>query len=183
MAVPPNSKDEVKNPSSPQMTPAQASTELMSYLEQANAEVRDVATLLNRGADINFRDTALRLTPLMRAAGNGHNEIVTFLLSRPNIDANAVDEIGQTALMYALRFHKIAAAHAILDSEKFTNFAACDDRGLSALKIAQQMSQRLLTAPYQQLKERVENKTNAQNPPATAVANPTVESGSTSRDL
>src|SRR5437879_7404602 len=62
----------------------------------------DGAGSLRKGADVNARDSRV-WTPLMRAAGNGHVEIVKLLIEH-GADVNVRDtdkhNAGHTALMH-----------------------------------------------------------------------------------
>ena len=56
--------------------------------------------LIQKGADVNLKNTKDGLTPLMVAAYNGDMEMVDLLL-KSKADVNAADSKGNTPLMIA----------------------------------------------------------------------------------
>lgn len=64
----------------------------------ASRDRLDVArVLLDKGAEVNARDK-MGSCPLHRAASRGHVKMVQLLLSRPSIQLNPADSIGNTPL-------------------------------------------------------------------------------------
>ncbi len=94
-----------------------------------------VELLLAHGADPNVRDM-LGWTPLMRAAHRGGAGLVRRLLDSPDVDVNAQNQFGTTALHIAaatgsLRNAKLLVEHgATLELE--------DSVGNTALTLAEQ---------------------------------------------
>ena len=73
-------------------------TALMVAAAKGHAEI--ISILLNHGAEVNTRDV-YRWTPLMRASFTGHEQAVAALLDDANIDVNAQDDNGATAMHHA----------------------------------------------------------------------------------
>ncbi len=96
------------------------SDELTRSLFEAarTGNVQVAARALAGGADVRSRDTALGAdaeTPLVAAAGNGHDAVVTLLLSRgAEVDARTTS--GWTALMRACNGGYIQCVKLLLDS-------------------------------------------------------------------
>ena len=72
---------------------------LAGAVESGN--VSQVIQLLNEGVDVNSPTGLNGESALMLAAYTGNIEILTLLLSSPNIDINFQDLSGQTALTIA----------------------------------------------------------------------------------
>ena len=73
-------------------------TALMVAAAKGHAEITYI--LIDHGAEVNIRDV-YRWTPLMRASFSGHEQAVAALLSDANIDVNAQDDNGATAMHHA----------------------------------------------------------------------------------
>lgn len=71
---------------------------------------------------------------LLRAARDGHADVVKTLLSAPNADVNAKDEHGNTALMEAARFGHDDVVKALLIAR--ADVRAKNDVGKTALMLA-----------------------------------------------
>lgn len=67
-----------------------------------DGDLEGVKRAVERGADVNARGL-FKMTPLMAAAAKGHEEIVKYLLSRPETDVDTLNAGGTTALMTAAR--------------------------------------------------------------------------------
>lgn len=80
----------------------------------ANGNTETVQSLLNRGADINAKDSNGQ-TALMRAAYEGHLDIVQLLLEY-DADINITDEDGWTALQYAEEFEHFEISSLLRDA-------------------------------------------------------------------
>lgn len=64
----------------------------------ASRDRLDVArVLLDKGAEVNSRDK-MGSCPLHRAASRGHVKMVELLISRPSIQLNPADSVGNTPL-------------------------------------------------------------------------------------
>ena len=75
-----------------------------------------VKQLLAKGVDINILGTTKVGTPLTFCASRANKEVVKLLL-KSGATVNAVDNIGETALMKALDYNKdIAVAEALIRS-------------------------------------------------------------------
>ncbi len=66
-----------------------------------NGDLNGVIEALDQGADINFRDPNQQQTPLIHASKKNHKDVVAFLLGNREVDINAQDNIGETALYTA----------------------------------------------------------------------------------
>ncbi|ROT61389.1 Ankyrin repeat and FYVE domain-containing protein 1 [Penaeus vannamei] len=75
-----------------------------------------VQTLLEHGAKVNARD-AENKTPLHHAIENGHNPIISLLLSHPALDLSLRDKSGITPFAAAMSRKNNKAAQAILSRE------------------------------------------------------------------
>lgn len=73
-------------------------TALMVAAAKGHAEITSI--LLDHGAEVNIRDI-YHWTPLMRASFSGHEQAVAVLLSDAEIDVNAQDDNGATAMHHA----------------------------------------------------------------------------------
>lgn len=71
-------------------------------------------TLIEHRANVNSRD-ADNKTPLHMAIENQHPEIISLLLSVPEIDLSLRDKSGLSPFATALTFRNNKAAQAILD--------------------------------------------------------------------
>ena len=73
--------------------------------------------LVEKNEDVvNLKGSVGEQTPLMAACMHGEVDIVEYLLSKPNIDVNAKDENGDTALHYAAFEHQIAILDMLVHS-------------------------------------------------------------------
>eukprot|EP00002_Diphylleia_rotans_P040628 TRINITY_DN9679_c0_g1_i1.p1 TRINITY_DN9679_c0_g1~~TRINITY_DN9679_c0_g1_i1.p1 ORF type:complete len:235 (+),score=53.27 TRINITY_DN9679_c0_g1_i1:73-777(+) len=60
-----------------------------------------VKKLIDRGADVNFRNKANMWTPLHAAAFQEHGPVILKLITTKGIDLTAVDSLGRTAVDFA----------------------------------------------------------------------------------
>ncbi len=88
---------------------------------------------LAEGADVDSRDF-YRRTAMMRAAFNGHVEVLRFLHDN-RADVNAKDSEGWTALMYATFTCQTEAMEYLISIGADVN--ACNREGWTALSVAQ----------------------------------------------
>lgn len=79
---------------------------------EGKAEV--AAFLLDRGAEINRKDTKYSLTPLHMAAWKGHPDVLRLLLDRGS-DLNAREVDNETALFYAAASDSVESVALLLD--------------------------------------------------------------------
>ncbi|MBI3378678.1 MAG: ankyrin repeat domain-containing protein [Nitrospirae bacterium] len=91
------------------------------YDAAKNGDIVKVRDLLEKGADVNAKDS-YGVTALMGAAYEGHTEIVKTLIDR-GADVNAKDSWGMTALMYAALFGKTKNARLLIDKGSDINEA------------------------------------------------------------
>ena len=80
--------------------------------EESPREAGDVASLLDRGADVNARNSAGQ-TPLILAAQNGHILSMRVLLDR-GADINAQDDRGDSAIMIAANLSDLEMVKLLL---------------------------------------------------------------------
>ncbi len=83
------------------------------------AEIGDVENtkfLIKDNYDVNYscENNCKGWTPLMIASANGHKEIVSILLEN-GADPNIQNELGRTALQYAVRYEFIEIIQMLLD--------------------------------------------------------------------
>ncbi len=108
-------------------------------------KISEVKALLDKGEDTEVRGIFDGATPLMVASKQGHLEIVRLLLQAKAKNANAVDEEGNTPLMYAVRHPKIVKI--LLDDYEISGFFGYsyvrkkNSYGETALKLAIQWQQ------------------------------------------
>lgn len=76
---------------------------------------------LRSGADPNLPQTALDITPLMRAALGGCRPVARALLDLPGIEVNARNKAGETALSYAVRSGNAALVQDLLERRANAN--------------------------------------------------------------
>ena len=76
-------------------------------------DIKDVQTLLDKGANINMPDSYKR-TALMRASDRGHANVVRLLIDR-GANINARDNLGGTALMLACMSGKTEVVRVLID--------------------------------------------------------------------
>ena len=74
-------------------------TPLGTALDHGHTEI--ALMLLDNGADVNMTSSKRRNTPLIIAIENGQKEIVKILLTKKELDVNAKNNWGETALMKA----------------------------------------------------------------------------------
>jgi serine/threonine-protein phosphatase 6 regulatory ankyrin repeat subunit B len=82
--------------------------------------IRQVQLLLNKGAEVNTKDTNDGSTALMLAAEKGHSQIVRLLLDR-GADINEQSNFGGTALLWTLLRGHTDLAHFMLENGLRTN--------------------------------------------------------------
>ena len=100
-----------------------------------SGDVSQVIHLLNEGVDVNCPTGLNGETALMLAAYSGNIEILTFLLSSPNININQQDLSGQTALIIAAyQGHQEFVQYLI--SRQAVNPNLADYRGVTPLLAA-----------------------------------------------
>jgi ankyrin repeat protein len=92
-------------------------------------ELLAVSSLLDRGADVNARNSAGQ-TPLLEAAQNGHVKAMGIFLSR-GADVNARDDHGRTALMIAAGAEDVKMVRLLLSKGADVNVK--DESGFTAL--------------------------------------------------
>ncbi|TAL37809.1 MAG: ankyrin repeat domain-containing protein [Alphaproteobacteria bacterium] len=109
---------------------------LASAAQEGN--IRDIAQLLDAGADIEMRDDRYwDMTPLGMAAHKGHHPAVRLLLERgANIDAQ--DKAGDTPLMNSVYDSRREALEELL--KRGANRDIQNNKGLTAADIARKRS-------------------------------------------
>lgn len=73
--------------------------ELIEAIDNYDTDL--VIRLLNRGADVNYQEDTMGLSPLMFASMEGDKKLVDILLNA-GADVNLIDKIGDNALIYAI---------------------------------------------------------------------------------
>jgi ankyrin repeat protein len=94
-----------------------------------------VELLLRAGADPGNRNTDNQWTVLMVAVAQDHPEVVRRLLAQPDLDANARDERGRTALHLAAELGRAGIA-SLLAEHPSISLNAKDERGMTPLAAA-----------------------------------------------
>jgi ankyrin repeat protein len=114
-------------------TPLWADSALDSKLAGAvmSMDIQETQTLLGQGADSNYKETNRPM--IAWAAQSGSVEIVQALIEA-KADMNAVDGIGQTALMRAVDMDQANVVEALIKAKADTNIQAPD--GKTALIMA-----------------------------------------------
>jgi ankyrin repeat protein len=90
-----------------------------------------VRLLLQKGANINATGHS-GTCALAAAAEDGHENIVTFLLSQ-GAQADAKDEHGMTPFMVAAASHQVGVARVLLQHTGGQGMGDSDEEGLTAL--------------------------------------------------
>lgn len=96
-----------------------------------NRDLAGVENALTNGADINNDRDAIGTTALMLAVGKGCSKITERLLRHPNIDLNARDYEGHTALIAAAATNHPHLLELLLQNKADINVA--DNEGNTAL--------------------------------------------------
>jgi len=97
-------------------------------------DVNDVALLIRKGVDINFKDES-GWTALMNAAYAGAVQTVAFLIGFQTVDVNVSDSNGETALMIAMISGSVEIVELLLSREDI-DISARNSDGNTALDIA-----------------------------------------------
>ena len=99
-------------------------------------DINSIRDLLQRGADINGRtDDWNRWTPLMilaRKEDDKSTQIIVELLKHENLDLNARDEYGKTALIVASEYGELRVVDILLKDDR-VDVNANDDAGNTTL--------------------------------------------------
>ena len=106
-------------------------TALMGACASGNLEAANA--LLERGADVNFRD-ARGWTPLMVAANSGHPDMLSLMAKKGANLAARTDKGGESALHHAIWSGQIGAVQRLLELGADPRLE--DQRGLGALEVA-----------------------------------------------
>lgn len=97
-----------------------------------------VDLFIRAGADCNTRSST-HATPIIAASSMGNREIVSVLLrpeNRTELDIDAQDDEGQTALHHAIRENHPAVVKLLMEAESKANVWTRDIDGKSALDLA-----------------------------------------------
>ena len=117
-----NVKDEQGNPA------------LIVAIAWSDGDTEIIRLLLEKGADVNAKESTIGATALSFASSDGHPEIVRLLLEN-GADMNAKDNVtGYTALIEATSNNEIEVVRLLLENGADIN--AKDLRGMTALMMA-----------------------------------------------
>lgn len=95
----------------------------------------DIAQLLiSHGGNVDIRTRAGKVTPLLRAAFSGKEDMCKFLIKN-GADVKAVDDDGQTVIHRAINSGNLSLAKYFLDIVPELKMQA-DNRGTSPLQLA-----------------------------------------------
>ena len=86
---------------------------LMDACAKPKSNIEEIKTLINMGADINYKND-LGMTAMMRASHMNNGDVVDFLISN-GADIDAQDKDGFTALAVAVRYDSVSVAKILLD--------------------------------------------------------------------
>lgn len=104
------------------------------YAAAHEGNIREIARLLDEGADIEWRASSYwNATPLGVAAHKGHHRAVRLLLDR-GANMGAVFDAGDTPLIYALYSGNVPTIKELLD--RGADRTVENDKGLNAVEIA-----------------------------------------------
>jgi len=107
---------------------ASVNGETMLMTAARSGRVDAVTLLLDRGADVNARESWRGQTALMWAAAEGHAAVVRVLTAR-GADVHARTKVGFTPFLFAVRQGKIDAAVALLGAGANLNDALRGETG------------------------------------------------------
>ena len=82
-------------------------------------DIEGVQATIDYGADVN-EESHRKVTGLMWALYNGHNNVVQLLLNHPQIDINKVDLFGLCALHFAVAYDNHEGMAALLARQDLT---------------------------------------------------------------
>ena len=100
-----------------------------------NNQENILASLLQKGADVNVTDTSTQATPLHLAALYGRNKIAELLIQK-GANINAMMKFRFTPLLVAAQFNQSQIVELLLD--KKANIHHADQEGFTALHFAAQ---------------------------------------------
>jgi ankyrin repeat protein len=100
-----------------------------------NHQLAAAQLLLQSGADVNGKDAGGN-TALMGVCFKGYGDIAVLLLTHPNINLDALNGNGGTALMFAIMFGRNELTQLLL--KYGADVTITDNRGMDALEIALQ---------------------------------------------
>ncbi len=115
------------NPKPNQTNQEDKNSELLELAKSGNDIASNFKHLIKEGADFNARDEN-GWTPLMHVACNGSNNILGVLFNRlhDNLEINAINEDGKTALMLAIEKNPNNSVKFLNDLWKFYREAQVD---------------------------------------------------------
>ena len=100
-----------------------------------DGKLDEVRVELARGGDVNNKDPN-GLTALMYAVIEGHNPIIKLLLERPAVKTNEKDNLGYTALHWAVWGNNAEGARMLLLHPGFNSANSTTNNGETALMLA-----------------------------------------------
>lgn len=131
-----------------------ASVEPELTMAVRDKNIRQVQTLLARGANVNERDEGLEQTPLMRAAQVGERTIARLLLTY-RADVNARDGAGNTALLFAVQRGDAGMVRLLL--ERGADVYDRDSEGFTVLKRGIEKGDKTIVTLLQQAAKKRRN--------------------------